>query len=111
MRSVSKEASVPVRAAVRPAVGVLAAVTLFLLLSWNSGHYWDEYFYLFSVWTHTPSQLVRYELRTELFPVGFFSEKIGHVALLYVLTRVFGAGERVLYGVQTLYALLLVGFV
>ncbi len=111
MGSVSKEATVPVRAAVRPAVSVLAAVTLFLLLSWNSGHYWDEYFYLFSVWRHTPSELVRYEFRTELFPVGFFSEKIGHVALLYVLTRVFGAGERVLYGLQTLYALLLVGFV
>jgi hypothetical protein len=45
-----------------------------------------------------------------MFPVGFFSEKIGHVALLGLLTRVFGAGPNVLYAIQALYALLLLGF-
>ena len=93
----------------RRVLGALAAVALCLALGWSDGHYWDEYFYLYSAAMHPPTELVSYELRTALFPPGFFSEKIGHVVLLRLLTRAFGMGEHVLYAIQALYGLLLVG--
>lgn len=89
-------------------VSAILAVTLFLVLGWNDRHYWDEYFYLFSAYTHSPTELVHYEQHSTLFPAGFFSEKIGHVAILHVATQLLGAGERVLYLLQGLYALMLV---
>lgn len=95
----------------RLGAAVAALLVVWLGLGWSQGHYWDEYFYLFSVSTHTPAELVRFEQHTVLFPVGFFSEKIGHVAFLRLLTQGFGQGEAVLYGIQVLYAVLLVGFV
>ncbi len=87
----------------------LVAVAIFLVLGWNDRHYWDEYFYLYSSFRHSPTELVAFELQTPLFPVGFFSEKLGHVVLLHLLTGVLGGSERVLYTIQALYALLLVG--
>jgi hypothetical protein len=89
---------------------LLIALVLFALLGWSGGHHWDEYFYLYSSFMHTPAELLRYELTTGIFPPGFFTEKIGHVVLLHVLTRLFGAGEQVLYGIEVLYALLLIGY-
>jgi hypothetical protein len=86
------------------------ALALFALLGWSNAHHWDEYFYLYSSVLHSPGELLRYELQTAIFPPGFFTEKIGHVVLLRVLTTLFGAGERVLYGIEVLYALLLVGY-
>jgi hypothetical protein len=88
--------------------GAIVAAVLFLLLGWSDRHYWDEYFYLFSAFAHSPAELVRYEQHSTLFPAGFFSEKIGHVLLLHLATRVLGAGERALYQLQALYALMLV---
>ena len=38
----------------------LAAAALFLVLGWNDGHYWDEFFYLYSSFRHAPAELVRY---------------------------------------------------
>jgi hypothetical protein len=87
----------------------LAAVALFLVLGWNDGHYWDEFFYLYSSFRHSPAELVRYEVRTVLFPVGFFSEKLGHIVLLHLVTGLLGGSERTLYAIQALYALLLLG--
>ena len=109
MGSISWRTPAPDKATVRLTLGALAAVAVFLVLSWNQGHYWDEYFYLYSVFTHSPAELVRYELQSALFPSGFFSEKIGHVALLDLLTAIFGAGPKVLYAIQAVYALLLLG--
>ena len=91
-------------------LGALAAVVLFILLGWSDKHYWDEYFYLYSVFVHSPVQLVRYEVQAALFPVGFFSEKIGHVVLLDLLTRILGAGIGVLRIIQLIYLLFLLGF-
>jgi hypothetical protein len=89
----------------------LAATALFLVLGWNDGHYWDEFFYLYSAFRHTPTELIRYELQTALFPVGFFSEKIGHVALLHLVTGLLGGSEPALYAIEALYAgLLLASF-
>ncbi|MGN6392369.1 MAG: glycosyltransferase family 39 protein [Gemmatimonadales bacterium] len=95
----------------RLAAGAILAVALFLVLGWNDRHYWDEYFYLYSAYTHSPAELVRYEQHSTLFPPGFFSEKIGHVAILHAATSLLGAGERVLYLLQGLYALMLVATV
>ena len=91
-------------------VAVATALALFALLGWSNAHHWDEYFYLYSSFLHSPGELLRYELQTAIFPPGFFTEKIGHVVLLRVLTTLFGAGERVLYGIEVLYAGLLVGY-
>jgi len=38
---------------------IVTASTAFLLLSWNAFHYWDEFFYLFAAWAHSPSELAR----------------------------------------------------
>lgn len=104
------EPRLPDEATVRLSLGAFAAVAAFLGLSWNDGHYWDEYFYLYSVLAHSPAELVRYELQSGIFPAGFFSEKIGHVVLLDLLTMILGTGPNVLHAIQAVYALLLVGF-
>jgi 4-amino-4-deoxy-L-arabinose transferase-like glycosyltransferase len=95
----------------RGALGIAVLIAAFLLLSWSDGHYWDEYYYLYSTLIHTPAELLRFESGTQHFPPGFFSEKLGHVFLLERLTAILGGGERALYAIQLLYALLLVGFV
>jgi hypothetical protein len=95
---------------VRTRLFVIAAVILFAALGWSNAHHWDEYFYLFSSLMHSPSELLRYEMQTAIFPPGFFTEKIGHVLLLRFLLRIFGGGEHMLYAIQVLYAgLLLAG--
>jgi hypothetical protein len=86
------------------------SLVLFALLGWSNAHHWDEYFYLYSSFLHSPGDLLRYELRSTIFPPGFFTEKIGHVVLLRLLTRGFGAGEHVLYGIEVLYTVFLVGY-
>jgi len=92
----------------------VTASTVFLLLSWNSFHYWDEFFYLFAALAHSPRELVRLDALATLgpsgFPTGYFTSKIGHVVLLRLLTQVFGTGETALYLIQAIFALLLVGF-
>ncbi len=91
-------------------VAAATALLLFLLLGWSNAHHWDEYFYLYSSYLHSPTELLRYEVQTSIFPPGFFTEKIGHVVLLRLLTTLFGAGERVLYGIEVLYAVMLAGY-
>jgi hypothetical protein len=110
MGRISRRTPAPDKATFRLTLGALAAVAVFLGLTWNQGHYWDEYFYLYSVFAHSPTELVRFELQSAMFPGGFFSEKIGHVALLDLLTTMLGAGPKVLYAIQALYTLLLLGF-
>ncbi len=52
-------------------------IAVFLLLSWSDGHYWDEFYYLYSALAHSPAELLRFEVQTQHFPTGFFSEKLG----------------------------------
>lgn len=87
------------------------AAALFLALAWTPRHHWDEYFYLFSALEHSPRALIALESEGGLFPSGFFSGKIGHIVLLKLLIRLFGAGERALALIQTAYALMVLGFV
>jgi Dolichyl-phosphate-mannose-protein mannosyltransferase len=94
----------------RGALGIAALIAAFLVLSWSDGHYWDEYYYLYSALVHSPAELLHFESQTQHFPPGFFSEKLGHVLLLDRLTGILGGGERTLYAIQLLYALLVVGF-
>jgi hypothetical protein len=86
------------------------AIILFLALSWSDDHFWDEFFYIYSVRFHSLSDLVRFELVSRLFPAGFFSEKLGHLVLLSGLTAVFRGGAASLDVIQGTYALLLLGF-
>ena len=86
------------------------SLVLFALLGWSNAHHWDEYFYLYSSFLHSPGDLLRYELQSTIFPPGFFTEKIGHVVLLRLLTKGFGGGEHVLYGIEMLYTLFLIGY-
>jgi hypothetical protein len=91
-------------------VAVALGILAFLALSWNDEHYWDEYFYLYSARFHSPAELVRFEVVTRLFPVGFFSEKLGHVLLLSGLTSLLTGGVEALRAIQAAYTLLLTGF-
>jgi hypothetical protein len=89
---------------------LLAAATLFLLVSWSPHHHWDEFFYLFSAATHTPRQLVHFEAHQSIFTNGFFSGKIGHVVLLRLLLDWLGTGRRSLSTIQSIYALMMIAF-
>src|SRR3954464_6003170 len=86
------------------------AIVLFLVLSWSDDHFWDEFFYIYSVRFHSLPELVRFERVSRLFPAGFFSEKLGHLALLSGLTGLFRGGAASLRIIQATYALLLLGF-
>ena len=94
----------------RNRVALPILLLLYALLGWSNAHHWDEYFYLYSSYLHAPGDLLRYELQSTIFPPGFFTEKIGHVVLLRLLTMGLGAGEHVLYGIEVLYTLFLVGY-
>ncbi len=93
----------------RAVIWVIVIVIVFLALSWSDEHYWDEFFYLYSARFHSPVSLIHYETVSQLFPSGFFSEKLGHLLLLSGLTDVFRAGEGALRAIQAAYTLLLLG--
>lgn len=93
----------------RVALALLLVILLFLALSWNDEHYWDEFFYLYSARFHSPADLIRFEVVSRMFPPGFFSEKLGHLLLLSGLTGVLKGGEAALRTIQATYTILLVG--
>jgi len=89
---------------------IVAAV--FLGLSFSRDHYWDEYFYLFSVRQHSPAVLVALEgaLAEGVLPYGFFAGKIGFVAVLWALVGALGDGQRALFVVRLIFAGLVLAF-
>ncbi len=86
------------------AVGITAA---FVLLAWNPLHYWDEYFYLYSVLAHEPAALVAMEAGLGgLFPAGFFSGKLGFIYMLDWVVDITGSGEQALFIIHLYFSLL-----
>jgi hypothetical protein len=79
-------------------IALIFVAAAFCAVSYSRNHYWDEYFYLHSVWQHSVGDLVAMEgvLSDGLFPNGFFSGKLGFVALLDALVSVTGPGEGAL---------------
>ena len=87
----------------------LLTAIVFLLISLSPYHYWDEYYYLFSVLHHSPGELL--EFKTGVFPEGFFLGKIGFVIFLRYLVQIFGGGLWSLLVIQFIFATIVVAFV
>lgn len=83
----------------------------FLLLSWSSHHHWDEFLYLYSSASHTPAELMRLDAVINLFPPGYLSGKIGHIAILHTLVGATGRGRAALLELQAFYAALVLAAV
>ena len=84
----------------------------FLLISFSSNHYWDEYFYIYSVHSFSFSELLEMEpdLGKGLFPQAYFSFKYAFVAFLYFLDSIFPGGKFSLAVIQFIFALLVLVF-
>lgn len=101
----------------RPAYVQLVAygsilLLLFLLISSTSLHYWDEYFYIYSVRLHEPDALFSMEKNLlGFFPPGFFAGKVGFIYLLDWLVDLTGEGAAALYTVQAFFSFLTILFV
>ena len=90
----------------------LVLVLIFLLVSSSSLHYWDEYFYIYSVKLHEPSALLIMEKDlTGFFPPGFFSAKVGFIYLLDQIVDLTGDGQSALYIVQAIFSFITILFV
>jgi hypothetical protein len=89
--------------------GFVAAI--FLLASFTATHYWDEYFYLYSVRYHTPLELLNIEgdLAQGLFPYGFFAAKLGFITFLWALIKMTGDGPVALAVLRLVFAGLTLG--
>jgi hypothetical protein len=92
----------------QPLILLIFTVITWCLISYNPQHYWDEYFYIYSLWQLAPLDLMKWEqdLSLALFPDGFFSAKIAFIILLRLLIGVSGDGYASLLWVQTAFALL-----
>lgn len=95
-----------------PAVFMLLAGVLFLAIAYAPYHYWDEYYYLYSVSSFSLSELLKLEpgLGKGLFPQAFFSTKIGFVAFLDLLCSMTGRGFGALLFIQFCFALVALVF-
>lgn len=90
----------------------LLLILLFLLVSSSSLHYWDEYFYIYSVKMHEPSALLAMEADlVGFFPPGFFAGKVGFIYLLDWIVYLSGDGQSALYTVQAVFSILTILFV
>jgi len=89
---------------------ILAVV--FLLVASSPLHYWDEYFYLFSVMQHEPRPLFIMEQGLDgIFPPGFFVGKAGFIYLLDMLVDLIGNDPALLFLVQAIFSLLTILYV
>lgn len=90
----------------------LVLLLLFLLISSSSLHYWDEYFYIYSVKMHEPFELLTMETSLGgFFPPGFFAGKVGFIYLLDWIVDLIGDGPGSLYTVQAVFSFLIILFV
>ncbi|MDW7772676.1 MAG: glycosyltransferase family 39 protein [Desulfobulbaceae bacterium] len=90
----------------------LLAGGVFLLISFTSYHYWDEYYYLYSVGSFSLPELLSLEpgLGKGLFPQAFFSTKIGFVVFLDLLCSMAGQGYGALLLIQFCFAMVVLAF-
>ena len=88
-------------------LGWLAIVLVFLLTASSSLHYWDEYFYLYSVAEHEPAALLEMEHGLGgLFPPGFYAGKLGFIYFLDWLVDLTGTGPESLHIIQSVFSLI-----
>jgi len=91
---------------------ILMLIAVFLWLSATPFIYWDETFYLYSVLQHEPQTLFELDGQlTGLFPIGFFLSKTGFVYFLDFLVDMLGSGPQVVYLIQWIFALIVLGFI
>ena len=85
---------------------------LFLIISYTPYHYWDEFYYIYTLNYHSLAEAIAKEndLSAGLFPKGFFSSKIGTMLIIWLFTHIIGAGWLSLYILQFAFALFLIGF-
>lgn len=81
-------------------------VAAFLFLSSGTLRYWDEFVYLHTVQALSLSELVNLEtgLTGGLFPPGFFTGKLGFMAVLDAAVSAFGPGEGSLVWMRAMFA-------
>jgi hypothetical protein len=85
---------------------------LFLIISYTPYHYWDEFYYIYTLNYHSLTETILKEndLSAGLFPKGFFTSKIGSMLIISLFTKIIGAGWLSLYILQFTFALFLIGF-
>lgn len=94
-----------------PLIAVTLAILTFVAASITPDHYWDEYFYIFSASRHPLATLLALEgpLSDGILPNGFFSGKLGFVAILDGLVRMTGTGQTGLAVMRSVFLLMVVG--
>ncbi|MCL5998041.1 MAG: glycosyltransferase family 39 protein [Chloroflexi bacterium] len=89
-------------------------VLAYLLISNTPYHYWDEWFYLYSMLHRSPREMMDLELdlaKYNLFPGGFYSSRVGFLFFLQALIRIFGSGLPALFTIQFVLTVVMVGTV
>lgn len=85
---------------------------LFLIISYTPYHYWDEFYYIYTLNYYSLSETILKEndLSAGLFPKGFFTSKIASMLIISLFTSIIGPGWLSLYILQFAFALFLIGF-
>jgi hypothetical protein len=94
-----------------PVIAVTLAILVFVAAAVTPDHYWDEYFYIFSASRHPLATLLALErpLSDGIIPNGFFSGKLGFVAMLEGLVAMTGTGQIGLAVMRSVFLLLVMG--
>lgn len=92
-------------------IAATLAILVFVAAGITPDHHWDEYFYVFSASRHPVATLLALErpLSDGIVPNGFFSGKLGFVALLGGLLGMTGTGEAGLAVMRSVFLLMVVG--
>ncbi len=90
----------------------VALALLYLAIGLSPYHYWDEYFYLYSVFINEPATLFALEPKLGgFFPSGFFTAKPGMVAWLDMLVDSIGPGYQALKQLNLIFYAQTIAFV
>ncbi len=109
MRNNSNNLAVSNSNNIRNIIYGLGLILIFLLVSSSSLHYWDEYFYIYSVSMHEPAELLSMEAGLAgIFPPGFFAAKVGFVYFLDWIVDLTNKASDTLYTVQAVFSFITV---